>query len=102
MEAITMDHRIVILGDKAKVKPGTVIVGVGDIVTFESHDTDAVVSFPPGLAPFASSSLNVPAVGICAPQIVNGAPGVYAYSAYCTRHRHFALGESDPIIIIKR
>jgi plastocyanin len=103
MEARTMDHRIIMLGDKGKVVPAAVIVEVGDTVTFEAQNTDAVVTFYDVQKPFRKPSLTVPANSVSAPEAVTGAPGVYPYSVWCAgAPGRSASGDSDPIIIIKR
>jgi len=103
MEAITMDHRIIILGDKGRVVPAVVIVGANDRVTFEAHHTVAVVDFHVERGPFGEAKLKVDPIGTSASQTVSGEPGVYPYSVWCDGPPgRSASGDSDPIIIIKR
>jgi len=103
MEAETMGHRIVILGDRAKVVPGAVIVAANDTVTFEAQNTKAVVTFNDVKGPFRKSSVIVAANSVSAPETVTGAPGVYPYSVWCEGSPgRSASGDSDPIIIIRR
>jgi len=103
MEAKTMDHRIIIMGDRGKVVPAAVIVEVDDTVSFEAQNTDAVVTFHDLNKPFRRPSLTIPANGVTTPEAVTGAPGVYPYSVWCVGGPgRSASGDSDPIIIIKR
>jgi len=102
MEAKTMDHRIIILGDRKKVEPGAAIVAKADTLAWEAYDTDAWVIFSEDGCPFASSKIFVQSGKISGTLIVTGEPGKYPYSVYLIQKNSFAMGNSDPIIIIKR
>lgn len=111
-----MNHRIMIHGRDLppKVKPGTKDVCPGDTVCWEARSTPAEVAFPRSRWPFVEPWDVIPV----AEEVAGEAPkrftftvkgikaqedlGEFHYSVYCSRPGCYAVGDSDPIIIIRR
>jgi hypothetical protein len=111
-----MNHRIMIYGRALppKVNPGRKEVCPGDTITFEARGTDATVMFPPAPKwPFCQDwepitvyqeNLREPQRRIYTVKDINEESDLeeFPYAVFCSSPNCFAVGTSDPIIIIRR
>jgi hypothetical protein len=115
MKGEIMNHRIMIYcGREPKVRPGRKEVSPADKVAFEARGSEAEVFFPPPPRwPFREDwqIIHVAREGVVEPKriefIVKEIKTAtdleeFPYAVYCADANSFAVGESDPIIIIKR
>ncbi|MGA2261477.1 MAG: hypothetical protein ABSH28_08575 [Acidobacteriota bacterium] len=111
-------HKVIVYADRSsgKVIPGSVFAYPGDEIVFEAIGTDVLVLLPK-ISHFERISfikgLMDKQVGAGAIKIregkptlfeisLNAKPGRYPYAVYCEKIRAFAVGNSDPTIIIRK
>jgi len=93
--------------DGARAVPGCVVVAQGDTVVFESLTGESVIFLPEmermARDPVQGAGIIVLPGGQTADFPISEAAekGVYPYSVFCTKARRFAIGNSDPTIIIR-
>jgi hypothetical protein len=102
-------YHVVFYADQGVVKavPGCVVAGPKDIVVFESLDIDVQFFIPDidqifELREVHASTFSLQE-GIPMGFVVkeDAQRGLYAYAVFSHTHRHFAVGHSDPTIIIR-
>ena len=111
-------HKVIVYVDltSGKVIPGRLFAYQGDKIVFEAIGTDVLILLPKishfNRASFGEGLLNeitkTAAIRIPEGEPVefkihpNAKPGRYPYAVYCESIQAFAVGNSDPTIIIRK
>ena len=108
------DVTICLAGNSGHVHPGAVVVHPGDHITFAAIDTE-VYLYLPDIGTFrqregtrveltpdqAINVIYVPMQGTRVFEVTDAPIGRYPYGAFCKEVNAFAVGNSDPTIIIR-
>jgi hypothetical protein len=117
-KAKSKTYKVIVYVDQTsgKVIPGRLFAYPGDKIVFEAIGTDVLVLLPK-ISHFEKISFNKglldKGVGAGAIKIregkpilfeisLNAKPGRYPYAVYCEKIRAFAVGNSDPTVIIRK
>jgi len=102
-----MNHRVAVYvkGCECRVTPGHLVVEPGDAITFMPVNTDVTLLFPlfDQEAYLPTEGIRVKAAGQLSIPLDPVMPdGVYPYAVYCHANNSFAIGGSDPVIIVRK